>query len=290
MLYDSGRHDRSCPLHPRRQAHDVHTERLMLAAQRQTAILDAVRRHGAARVAQLAEDLSVSEMTIRRDLDALAANGLVAKVHGGATLAGNNSTYEPGFTAKSDQQRPEKAAIAAAAAEMVQPGMAVGLSAGTTTWTLAHLLKTVPGITVVTNSIRVANVFHEDPGTDQTIVLTGGVRTPSDALVGPVAAKTLQSMHLDIVFMGVHGFDIRAGFTTPNLLEADTDRELVKAGRRLVVLADHTKVGVIGISTIATLDQADVVIVDDGLDPGQRAALQEHLQHLVTARSKTSAS
>jgi DeoR/GlpR family transcriptional regulator of sugar metabolism len=261
----------------------------MLAAQRQTAILDAVRRHGAARVAQLAEELSVSEMTIRRDLDALAANGLVAKVHGGATLAGNNSTYEPGFTAKSDQQRPEKAAIAAAAAEMVQPGMAVGLSAGTTTWTLAHLLKTVPGITVVTNSIRVANVFHEDPGTDQTIVLTGGVRTPSDALVGPVAAKTLQSMHLDIVFMGVHGFDIRAGFTTPNLLEADTDRELVKAGRRLVVLADHTKVGVIGISTIATLDQADVVIVDDGLDPGQRAALQEHLQHLVTARSKTSA-
>ncbi|MEJ7775106.1 MAG: DeoR/GlpR family DNA-binding transcription regulator [Nocardioidaceae bacterium] len=262
----------------------------MLAAQRQTAILDSVRRQGAVRVSDLADELSVSEMTIRRDLDALAGNGLVDKVHGGATLARNTSTYEPGFTAKSDQQRPEKAAIAAAAAEMVQPGMAVGLSAGTTTWTLASLLKTIPAITVVTNSIRVANVFHDDPGPDQTIVLTGGVRTPSDALVGPVAAQALQSMHLDIVFMGVHGIDIRAGFTTPNLLEADTDRELIKAGRRLVVLADHTKVGVIGISTIATLDQANVVIVDDGLDPDQHAAFAEHVPHLLTAQSRGSGS
>ncbi|MGI8992925.1 MAG: DeoR/GlpR family DNA-binding transcription regulator [Nocardioidaceae bacterium] len=291
-MHDSGHHDglRSCSPLRFRTAAGVDREQMMLAAQRQNAILDAVRREGAARVAQLADELAVSEMTIRRDLDTLAANGLVAKVHGGATLAGSTSTFEPGFIAKSDQQRPEKAAIAAAAAEMVQPGMAIGLSAGTTTWTLAHLLKTVPAITVVTNSIRVANVFHDDPGPDQTIVLTGGVRTPSDALVGPVAAQTLQSMHLDIVFMGVHGFDIRAGFTTPNLLEAETDRELVKAGRRLVVLADHTKVGVIGISTIATLGQADVVIVDDAIDPEQHIVLGEHVQHLVTAKSRVGGS
>lgn len=258
----------------------------MLAAQRQTAILQAVRRRGAVRVSDLATQLAVSEMTIRRDLDTLAGTGLIDKVHGGATLAGNNSTYEPGFVAKSEQQRPEKAAIALAACEMVQPGMAVGLSAGTTTWTLARHLTSVPSITVVTNSIRVANVFHEEPGNDQTVVLTGGVRTPSDALVGPVAAQALQSMHLDIVFMGVHGIDVKAGFTTPNLLEADTDRELVKAGRRLAVLADHTKVGVIGISTIATLDQADVLIIDDGLDSGKHAALLEHARHLVTASTK----
>ncbi len=262
---------------------------LILAAKRQTAILEAVRREGAARVSDLAEALSVSEMTIRRDLDTLTGSGLVAKVHGGATLVGSASTYEPGFTAKSRQQRPEKAAISFAAAALVQPGMAIGLSAGTTTWTLAQHLRSLPGITVVTNSIRVANVFHDEPGPEQTIVLTGGVRTPSDALVGPVAAQALQSMHLDIVFMGVHGIDVRAGFTTPNLLEADTDRELVKAGRRLVVLADHTKVGVIGISTIATLDQADVLIVDDGLEASHAALLSEHVGELVSAQAKSSA-
>lgn len=259
----------------------------MLAAQRQSAILDAVRRAGAVRVSDLADQLSVSEMTIRRDLDQLAGTGLVEKVHGGATLIGNTSTFEPGFTAKADRERPEKAAIAAEAAAMVQPGMAVGLSAGTTTWTLARKLKSIPEITVVTNSIRVANVFHEDPGADQTIVLTGGVRTPSDALVGPVAAAALQSMHLDIVFLGVHGIDARAGFTTPNLLEADTNRELVKAGRRLVVLADHTKVGVIGISTIAPIAEADVVITDDQVDAGQEAVLREHAREVVLAGTRT---
>lgn len=255
----------------------------MLAAQRQAAILSAVRRTGAVKVSDLAEHLSVSEMTIRRDLDILSATGQVEKVHGGATLAGIGSTHEPGFTAKADRERPEKAAIAAEAAALVSPGMAVGLSAGTTTWTLARSLTAVPDITVVTNSIRVANVFHEDPGADQTVVLIGGVRTPSDALVGLVAATALQSIHLDIVFLGVHGIDVRAGFTTPNLLESDINREFVKAGRALVVLADHTKFGVIGISTIASIHEADVIISDVGLSPEWVNVLQENVKKLVLA-------
>jgi DeoR/GlpR family transcriptional regulator of sugar metabolism len=262
----------------------------MLAAQRQSVILEVVRRDGAVRVSDLAEQLSVSDMTIRRDLDFLAENGLVEKVHGGATVIGNNSTYEPGFTAKVEREQPEKEAIAQEAAAMVHPGMAVGLSAGTTTWTLARHLKLIAGITVVTNSIRVANVFHEDPGPHQTVVLTGGVRTPSDALVGPVAAQTLQSMHLDMVFLGVHGIDSRAGFTTPNLMESETDRELVKAGRRFVVLADHTKVGVIGISTITPISEAEVVVTDDGLQPDQEATLREHARALVIASTRAGTS
>jgi len=253
----------------------------MLAAQRQAAILEAVRRDGAVRVSDLAERLSVSDMTIRRDLDALAESGLLAKVHGGATVIGGTSTYEPGFAAKAAREQAEKAAIAQAAAGLAQPGMAVGLSAGTTTWALARCLKGVPHLTVVTNSIRVADVFHDDPDPSQTIVLTGGIRTPSDALVGPVAAYTLQSMHLDVVFLGVHGIDERAGFTTPNLMESETNRELVKAGRRFVVLADHTKIGVIGISTFAPIGDAELVVTDDGLAPDQEAVLRDHARELL---------
>ena len=80
----------------------------------------------------------------------------------------------------------------------------------------------------------------------------------------------LRTVHVDLVFVGVHGMDPRSGFTCPNLLEADTDRALIEAGRRLVVVADHSKWGVIGISSIARLDQADVLVTDAGLAPEAR--------------------
>ncbi len=97
------------------------------------------------------------------------------------------------------------------------------------------------------------------------------MRTPSDALVGPFAVAALRTVHVDLVFVGVHGMDPHSGFTCPNLLEADTDRALIEAGRRLVVVADHSKWGVIGISSIARLDQADVLVTDAG--PRRRGAI-----------------
>jgi DeoR/GlpR family transcriptional regulator of sugar metabolism len=257
----------------------------LFAAERQARILHEVEQRGAVRVSQLARLLEVSEMTIRRDLDNLASQGRLDKVHGGATVAGGTkpSTDEPGFEAKCARQTAEKEAIAAAAAAMVRPGSAVGLSAGTTTWTLAHHLRSIPDLTVVTNSMRIADVLHKAGGAAPNVVLTGGIRTPSDALVGPVAVSSLRLLHLDLVFLGVHGMDARAGFTTPNLLEADTDQALVAAGQRLVVLADHTKWGTVGISTIVPLDRADVLVTDEAVDPDARATMRELGVDLVLA-------
>ena len=253
----------------------------MLARERQSYIADRVRERGAVRVSDLTRELNVSDMTVRRDLDQLARQGVVDKVHGGATVPGRTSTDEPGFEAKSVRERDEKDAIARAATTLVQPGFAVGLSAGTTTWTLAHRLLGVPDITVVTNSVQVASVFYQSPRPDQTVVLTGGVRTPSDALVGPIAVAALRSLNLDIVFLGVHGMDERTGFTSPNLLEAETSRALAASGRRLAVVADHTKWGVVGISTITPLEEADVVITDDGLHAAALAVLSERVADVV---------
>jgi DeoR/GlpR family transcriptional regulator of sugar metabolism len=253
----------------------------MLARQRQALILERVRESGAVRVAELARDLAVSDMTVRRDLDILHEHGLLEKVHGGATALSGLASFEPGFTAKSALQRSEKAAIAAAAAARVEPGMAIGISAGTTTYALAAHVADVPGVTIVTNSIRVAEVLHRSGRRDQTVILTGGTRTPSEALVGPFAVSQLRSVHLDQVFMGVHGMDAKAGFTCPNLLEAETDRALIDAGRRLVVLADHTKWGVIGIASIGRLEQADVLISDPELEPDARSLLEETVGELV---------
>ncbi len=253
----------------------------MLAAQRREIILELVRRTGAARVSELTEVLGVSDMTIRRDLDNLARHGLLEKVYGGATAV--SSTHEPGFEAKSVRERDEKVAIARAAAALVEPGTAIGLSAGTTTWTLAHELRTIPRLTVVTNSMEVADVFQHGPLEDQNVVLTGGVRTRSGALVGPVAVQSLQGFNLDMVFMGVHGMDERAGFTTPNLLEADTNRALAHAGRRIVVVADGTKWGIVGVSTFARLREADVLVTDESLPPEARGVLREQVGDLMVA-------
>ncbi len=251
-----------------------------LARQRQNYILGRVRDEGGVRVADLVDSLGVSDMTIRRDLGTLHRRGLVEKTHGGAAALPGSALYEPGFRAKSALMQAEKDAIASAAIRLVEPGTAIGVSAGTTTYALALRLVDIGGLTVITNSIPVADVLHTRGRSDQTVILTGGVRTPSDALVGPLAVASLASVHVDIVFMGVHGMYPR-GFTTPNILEAETNRALVDAGRRLVVLADHTKWGVIGISAIARLDEADTLITDTGLEPAAREQLGSVLRLVV---------
>ena len=249
----------------------------MLAGQRQQLIVEEIRRRGAVRVSELTELLAVSDMTIRRDLDLLASSGLVDKVHGGATARGRPSTDEPGFEAKSHRQLEEKEAIARAAAKLVKPRQAVALTAGTTTWRLAHHLHSIPDLTVVTNSIQVANVLHREQRPDLTVVLTGGVRTPSDALVGPVAVTTLRSLHVDLLFIGVHGLADDAGLTTPNLLEAEANQALISAADRVVVVADHTKWGVRGLSKTARLADAHVLVTDDGLSSDAQTTLAEHI-------------
>ncbi len=180
-------------------------------------------------------------------------------------------------------QQEAKEAIADAAAALVDPGQAIAISAGTTTYAVARRLLDVPRLTVVTNSVPVADALYHGGRPDQTVILTGGVRTPSDALAGPFAVAALRTVNVDLVLMGVHGMDPRAGFTTPNMLEAETDRALVEAGRRLVVVADHTKWGVIGVSTIARFAQADLLISDTGLSEAARAVLVEHVQELHIA-------
>jgi DeoR/GlpR family transcriptional regulator of sugar metabolism len=255
----------------------------MLAEQRRARITDLVKESGAVKVVDLVADLGVSDMTIRRDLDALAREGLVRKVHGGATSTSFGSTDEPGFDAKSMRQPREKAAIAREAAAQVRRGQAVGISAGTTTWALAHQLRSVPDITVVTNSIRVAQVFYEAGSADQTVVLTGGVRTISDALVGPVTVTALAALNLDVMFLGVHGMDVNRGFTTPNLMEAETNRAFVQAARQLIVVADYTKWGVVGISTFAGLSRADTLITDDAISTEAAHHLRDHVRRVVVA-------
>lgn len=253
----------------------------MLAAERHAVILERLAQQHSVRVSDLVEQLGVSDMTIRRDLDRLHHQGLLEKVHGGATAQEDPSTSEPGFEAKSSLALAQKEAIARRAAALVKPGSSVAISAGTTTHALARHLVNIPSLTVVTNSVWAAEVLYRGGNRDLTVLLTGGLRTPSDALVGPIAITALRSLHLDTVFMGVHGMESRAGYTTPNLMESETNQAMLTSSRRMVVLADSSKWGVRGLSTICPLHEADVVISDTGLPPDAREILGNGLDDLI---------
>ncbi|MGC1207764.1 MAG: DeoR/GlpR family DNA-binding transcription regulator [Ornithinimicrobium sp.] len=255
-----------------------------LARQRRQEILARVRRDGAVRVGELVEELDVSDMTIRRDIAALAERGLLVRVHGGATVTdAPYSSHEPTFGTKLGEQVPEKLAIARAAAELVPPGSSVALSAGTTTLALAQELRQVEELTVVTNSIPIANALHDPDRRDRVVIVTGGSRTPSDALVGPVAVSALRNLHVDQVFLGVHGFSERTGCTSPNMVEAMTNHALIKAAASTVVIADHTKLRLIGLATIVQLDDIDVLVSDDGLAADDQAMLRTQVGRLLIA-------
>jgi DeoR/GlpR family transcriptional regulator of sugar metabolism len=255
----------------------------VLAPQRHAYILERLRAEGAVRVSDLMRTLDVSDMTVRRDLEALENEGHLVKVHGGATLLRGSAVHEPGFETKRSLERDAKLAIARRAASMVEPGMAVAVSAGSTTYEVSRRLAEIPRLTVVTNSVPAAEVLYHGGRSDQTIILSGGVRTPSDALVGPFAVSALQSVNVDLVFLGVHGMHQRAGFTTPNMLEAETDQALIETGGRLVVTADHTKWGVTGVSTIARLERADVIVTDTAIGLEGRRVLEDRVDEVVLA-------
>lgn len=255
----------------------------MLAAQRKAKILEEVGTLGARRIADLAEVLGVSEVTIRRDVEQLAAQGLVDKVHGGVTANTLSLTLEPPFAANSMKEQKSKEGIAAIAAELVRPGMAVALMGGSSVYALAKRLREIPSLTIVTNSVPISDLFAQKPRADQTVVLTGGVRTPTDSLVGNIATEVFSRFNLDIVFMGTHGMDSEFGFSSPNLVEAETNREVIRRSAKFVVLADHTKWGVRGFSSFSTFDRADIVITSKGLSNKALVVLRSKVKEVLLA-------
>lgn len=253
----------------------------MLAAQRKARILEEVAARGAMRISDLAESLSVSEVTIRRDVENLASQGLVDKVHGGVTANSLSSTVEPPFAANSMREQSAKESIADAASKLVRPGLAVALMGGSSVYALAKRLRDIPNLTIVTNSVPISDLFAQSPRGDQTVVLAGGVRTPTDSLVGNIASEIFARFNLDIVFMGTHGMDSEFGFSSPNLDEAETNREVIRRAAKVVVLADHTKWGVRGFSSYANCDAADIIITDDGLTSEALKTLKAKVKEVI---------
>lgn len=236
----------------------------MYAAERQQRILQEAREAGRVDVAELAVLLSVTSETIRRDLTALERHGLLRRVHGGA-IPLDRLGFEPGIAARDAVLTAEKERIAKAALDELPTEGAILLDAGTTTARLAEVLPTDRDLTVLTNSLPIAMKLSAWP--NLTLLFLGGrVRGRTLAAVDIWAMRALEGTFVDVAFMGANGFSVERGLTTPDSTEAAVKRAMIKAARRAVVLADHTKFGNDNLMRFGSLEDVDLLITDTGLD------------------------
>jgi len=244
----------------------------MRQAERLSAILERLSDGGSVGVAALCADLGVSAATVRRDLELLEEQRLLARTHGGAVAQG--VSYELPLRYKGAHHHEEKRRIARAAAEMVADGMAVGLTGGTTTTEVARALVDRRRLTVVTNALNIASELAVRP--NLKLVVTGGVaRSESYELVGPLAEHSLSGLNLDVVFLGVDGISSEVGLTTHHEIEAHTNRALVERAKRVVVVADSSKIGRVAFAQICPIELVDRLITDDPGDRDTLAALAD---------------
>ncbi|MEU4409990.1 DeoR/GlpR family DNA-binding transcription regulator [Streptosporangium sp. NPDC023963] len=233
----------------------------MFAAERRQRILELVRANGAVSLRDLAQSVQSSEVTVRRDLRALEAEGLLNRHHGGATLPGELSR-EPTYSQKTQTAAAEKRAIADLAVSLVEDGDAIVVGAGTTTQDFARRLARVTELAVVTNSLLVAQALTDSPRVE--VVMTGGtLRGSIHALVGSAAERSLAGLRVRRAFISGNGLTAERGLSTPNMQVASVDRALAAAAEEVVVLIDHTKVGVDTMVQTVPTEEITHLITDD---------------------------
>jgi len=243
----------------------------LLNEERRRAILQLLQREGRVLVGSLARRFKTSQVTIRKDLDALQSQGLIHRTHGGALPTGPGALDDPTLREKEQLHREEKLRIAAAAAGMVSEGQVVILDSGTTTMAIARALRNFRKLTIITNGV---NIAAELAGSPVEVILTGGtVRENSFSLVGPIAEESLRRLHADILFLGVDGFDVHYGLSTPNLLEAKVNRAMVEVATRTVAACDSSKFRRRSLSLIAPPSAMHAVITDRGIPKPDLQAL-----------------
>jgi DeoR family transcriptional regulator, fructose operon transcriptional repressor len=247
----------------------------LYAEERQHAIAALVNRRGRVAVTGLAEEFGVTTETVRRDLDVLERSGMLRRVHGGAVPAGALALVETGYGERTGQFAREKARIADAALQLL-PGTAgsIILDGGSTTAALAERLPADRRLLAVTNAVPITARLTGAPGV-AVHVLGGRIRGLTQCAVGESATRALADLRVDVAFLGTNGISPHHGFTTPDDAEATVKRAMVRAGQRVVVLADSSKLGRESLVRFAALEDVDVLVTDDGADEPTVASLQD---------------
>ncbi|WP_243057343.1 DeoR/GlpR family DNA-binding transcription regulator [Nocardioides sp. SR21] len=255
----------------------------MYAEERQQAIAQLVVERGRVSVNEISEQFDVTTETVRRDLSALERIGLVRRVHGGAVPASALAVIEAGLGERDQANTDAKDRIAEAALDLLPPADGtVLLDAGSTTGRLARQLPRDLRLTVVTHAVPVAARLAGGPNVDLHL-LPGRVRPTTQAAVGADTVIALERIRVDVAFLGTNGLSIGHGLSTPDRDEASTKRAMVAAARRVVCLADSSKVGSESPIRFAELAEVDVLITDDGIAAADRRDLERAGVQVVVA-------
>ena len=230
---------------------------------RQNQVIRLLAQNRMLSVTDLARELAVSPATVRRDLQDMQQRGLLNRLHGGATIEGI-SRVEPLFEDKQDRHPEAKQRIALAALELISDGDRIYLDGGSTVLALARLLDRKRRLVIVSNSLMAA---AELMNTEHRLILVGGeFRSLSRTLVGPLTAPLVNSLRVDLAFMGTIGFSLADGMTTTDPAEAFTKELVMQRAARVVLLADHSKFGVTSFARSGSLDDIDVLVTDAAED------------------------
>lgn len=244
----------------------------MNRAARLSSILERLADGGSLGVTELADDLAVSPATVRRDLVMLEQQRLLARTHGGAVA--HAVSYELPLRYKGVRHAEDKRRIAREAATYVSEGMAIGLTGGTTATEVARALADRQKLTIVTNALNIASELAVRP--KLKLIVTGGViRSESYELSGPIAEASLAGLNLDIAFIGVDGIDAKAGCTTHQEVEAHTNGVMISRARRVIVVADSSKIGKVAFARICEITEVSGLITDQPDDGDAVRALTD---------------
>ena len=232
----------------------------MLAEQRRRKILEKLEQDGAVKTSDLSSEFSVSEITIRNDLDKLQERGALERTHGGAVKK-ESTTFEPTHEEKALVNVKEKKDIGKRAAEFVNANTTIFLSTGTTTMQIIPHLEDKNNLRVITNSLNNGYKLTKVDGIDISII-GGDFRQKSFALVGPTTKEYFENIYLDQLFLGVNGVSISHGITTPTVSEAKICRAMIDVSEEVIVVADHSKFGKVAHGRIASIELIDKIITD----------------------------
>lgn len=217
----------------------------------------------------LVRELGVSESTVRRDLESLDLSGAVKRTHGGAVYAGEVRSM-PAFDERTGTAAAEKRAIGVAAAALIEDGDTVLLDGGTTTLEVARALVG-RRVQVVTNSLPIAQLLASSPQTD--LILLGGYIYPRTGVaLGPLTIASMQSIRVRTAILGAGGI-VAEGVFNSNSLLVETERQMMRCGQEVMIVADHTKFGRLALARLCGLDEATSIVVDSGLGEAERAML-----------------
>lgn len=232
--------------------------------ERQRDLIRLVERDGRLSVAQICEQFNVSEATARRDLETLTEKGLVQRVHGGAILLRQADPEEP-VLRRSHEQETEKERIGRTAAALIQDGETVFLGSGTTVLQVAQHLGTRRN-TIITNSLPVINLLSEKENIS-LIALGGMLRYSELSFIGHITEQAVSELRADKVVIGIRAISLEHGLTNDYLPETLTDRAILNAGRKIIIVADHTKCDVVSTAYVAPLTAIDLLVTDEKTDP-----------------------